>query len=176
MRYKNLANILSFYLCWWISIYGALNEQYFLGIITVSFYMVFHFIFLSTSYSEFYYIVICFFISFIPDSLLLNLGFISYKGSLPMNFNIAPFWALSLWLCFSLSIFHSFSFLKGNYLKASILGVISGPIIYYSCSKAGIIVFLINQYYALILISLIWSFLIPVYFHIADLIVRKYDN
>jgi len=176
MRYNNLINILFFYLCWWLSIYGAINEMYFLGIISVSIYMIFHFSYLSKSYYEYYYIIICFLISFVPDTVLLNLNLISYNGILSTKYNLLPLWALSLWLCFSLSIFHSFSFLKKKYFISSVLGIVSGPVIYYSCSMAEIIAFKANINFILILIAVIWSFLLPLYVFIADILRDKCEN
>jgi len=173
MNYKNILNIIGFYLCWWICIYGAINEKYFLGISVLFVYTIFHFIFLSNSYIEYYYMLICFFLSFISDSFFMYCNFISYKGYMPIQFNIIPFWTLSLWLCFSLSIFHSFSFLRKKYLFASILGVISGPIIYYSISKVGLIIFLIDQSSMLLIISLVWALFLPLYFLIADKLIEN---
>ena len=176
MRYNKIINVLFFYLCWWLSIYGAKNEMYLLGIISVSIYMIFHFIFLTQSYCEYYFIIICFLVSFIFDTIFLNLNLISYNGILPIKYSLLPLWVLSLWLCFSLSIFHSFSFLQKKYFRTSVLGIISGPVIYYSCSIAEIIVFKANINFILILIAVIWSFLLPLYIFIADILKEKYEN
>ena len=176
MNYKNLINITGFYICWWLSIYGAINENYFIGISILFVYMLFHFIFISNTYIEYYYILICLFLSFISDSFFMYFNLISYKGYLPDALNIIPFWTLSLWICFSLSVFHSFSFLNRKYFHISFLGIISGPIIYYSFLKGGLIIFHINQYYLLLLISLVWSLLLPLYFFIADQLSKNYES
>ena len=176
MNYRNLVNIAGFYLCWWICVYGAINEKYFLGISILSVYTLLHFIFLTDSHIEYLYIFICFFLSFMSDSFFMYFNFISYKGYMPYNFNIIPFWTLTLWLCFSLSVFHSFSFLRRKYFYASILGLISGPIIYYSISKAGLIEFLIKQSHMLLIISIVWALFFPLYFLIADKLAENYAS
>ena len=176
MNKKKLFNILGFYLCWWLSIYGANSENYFLGISVLLFYMVVHFIFISYNYIEYYYIFICFILGFSIDTILLNFNYIHYKGYLSEHFKLAPFWVVCLWVSFGLSIFHSFSFLRKKYLYTMILGMISGPLIYYSCSRLEIISFSVNQKNILIGISILWSVLLPVYVFIADFLFYKYEK
>ena len=43
MNKKILFNIIGFYLCWWLSIYGASIEYYYLGPISVILFLLVHF-------------------------------------------------------------------------------------------------------------------------------------
>ena len=168
---KNIINIAGFYTCWWLSIYGASQESYFLGPISLLIYMIIHFIFLTENKVEYRYILICSILAFLFDTFLLNLNLIEYRGFLSENYQIAPLWVACLWISFSLSIFHSFKILQKKYKQSMFLGVLSGPFIYYSLSKIGIITLLYSSVSILILISISWMFIIPFYVFLADKLI-----
>ena len=171
---KTLINLLGFYICWWLCIYGATQELYTIGPVSVFLYIVIHFIYLSDNKLEYLYIFICFILGFFIDTVLLKLSIVKYSGFLPENYNLAPLWVVCLWLCFSLSIFHSFKVLQTRYKESMLLGLVSGPFIYCSFSKIGIIT--INDKYSLLFvlffIAVLWMFLIPFYIFLADQLIK----
>ena len=168
MNNKIIINLIGFYFCWWISIYGAMNERFYLGPFFLIVYLFIHFKYISFHKLEYLYIIICFLLGISIDSLLLNLGFIDYKGFLPENYNISPLWAVTLWVCFGLSIFHSFKWIQKKYFTSMLMGVISGPVIYYLCLNGNIIKFNYPTSQMLIAISLLWSIILPLFVYIAD--------
>ena len=174
-NYRILSNLFGFYLCWWLSVYGAFQGNYFLGFYVLLIYLFFHFMYVKRYKNEFYYILFCFICGFLFDTLLLNLNIISYKGYLPNKYSMAPLWVSCLWISFGLSIFHSFKMLQKNYLLSIFVGFISGPVIYISFDKLEIIVFSIDQFYALAFISIVWMVLIPFYVYVADKIIEHND-
>ncbi len=171
-NYKVLINLLGFYVCWWLSVYGAIQTNYFLGPKSLIIYMVFHFIILVEDKIEYVYILICLILAFCFDTILLKLNFIEYNGFLSENYHIAPLWIVSLWISFSLSIFHSSNILQKNYKKSMVLGMLSGPFIYLSFSKMGIIKLLYSPFSILLLISISWMCIIPLYVYLADKLIE----
>ena len=174
INYKIIINILGFYVCWWLSVYGAIQGEYFLGPKSLFFYIIIHFVFVVDNKIEYLYILICTLLAFLLDSILLNLNIIGYEGILSKKYNIAPLWVVSLWVSYALSIFHSFKILQKNYNSAKLLGFFSGPFIYFSFSQMGIIHFLFPPLFVLTLISILWIFMIPLYVYIADKLIDEY--
>tara|TARA_Y100000590_G_C15566106_1_gene956668 strand:- start:418 stop:939 length:522 start_codon:yes stop_codon:yes gene_type:complete len=173
MNNKIIINLTGFYICWWVSIYGAIKEIYYLGLLFLFFYMIIHFKYISFHESEYLYIIISFLLGFAIDTVLLNIGLIDYKGFLPEKYNLSPMWAITLWMCFGLSIFHSFQWIQKKYLIAMLLGMVSGPIIYYSCLKGDIIKFNYPLLNVLVIISFLWSIILPLFVYIADYLIDE---
>ena len=170
MNKKILFNIIGFYLCWWISIYAAANENYYLGPLSVFLFLIIH-IFKIMSYNkEIFFLLICYLIGFLIDTIFLRLEIIEYNGYLSDKFHVAPLWVTCLWVCFGSSISHSFRWFKRRYLTLAFLGSISGPIIYFSASKAGALNFSVNNFH-LFSIGLCWSLFLPCIVFISDCLV-----
>ena len=174
INYKIIINILGFYVCWWLSVYGAIQEDYFLGPKLLFVYIFVHFILVTENKIEYLYILICTFLAFLFDSILLNLNIIEYKGILSKKYNIVPLWVVTLWVSYALSIFHSFKIIQKNYKIAMLVGFFSGPFIYFSFSQTGIISFSYSPFFVLVLISILWMFILPLYVYIADKLMEKY--
>ena len=168
---KILFNIIGFYFCWWASIFGATNKFYFIGPIFVSIFLLIHFLYVINQKKEIIFILICFFIGLLIDSFFLRFDIIHYKGYLPDNFNIAPLWVVSLWMCFGSSISHSFRWVKGNYMSLFLLGAVSGPLIYASATKLEVLYFNYAAYINLISVSLAWGVFLPFVVYLSDKIV-----
>ena len=168
---KILFNIIGFYLCWWISIFGAANNYFFIGPVFVLFFLFFHFYYVVNQKKEIIFILICFFIGLFIDTCFLRFDVIDYKGTLPDNFNIAPLWVVSLWMCFGSSISHSFKWVKGNYIFLFFLGALSGPIIYASATKLEVLYFNYAIYINLISVSIAWGLFLPLVVYISDMLV-----
>ena len=168
---KIIFNILGFYFCWWISIFGASNNYFFIGPFFVMLFLMLHFFYVINQKKEMIFILICFFIGLLVDTFFLRFNIIDYKGYLPDNFNIAPLWVISLWMCFGASISHSFKWVKGNYLLLSILGAVSGPLIYVSATKLEVLYFNYAIYINLISVSIAWGLFLPFVVYISDKLV-----
>ena len=168
---KIIFNISGFYFCWWISIFGAANNYFFIGPFFVMFFLMLHFFYVINQKKEIIFILICFFIGLLVDTFFLRFDVIDYKGYLPDNFNIAPLWVISLWMCFGSSISHSFKWVKGNYFFMSILGAVSGPLIYVSATKLEVLYFNYAIYINLISVSIAWGLFLPLVVYISDKLV-----
>ena len=171
MNKKILFNIIGFYLCWWLSIYGASIEYYYLGPISVILFLLVHFYKISYHKYEFYFLLICFLIGFCIDTFFLRYQIIDYEGYMPQNYNVSPLWVSFLWVCFGATIYHSFKWVKTRYTLMSILSAISGPIIYLSAAKIGVVTILQNSNLYIVIVSITWAVFIPLLVFISDKLV-----
>ena len=167
---KILFNIIGFYVCWWISIYAAAKQNYYIGPIFVIIFLFIHIKKVINYNREIFFLLICYLIGFLIDTVFLRSGIIYYNGFLSENYNLAPFWVTGLWVCFGASISHSFKWVKRQYLTLTLLGMMSGPVIYFSASKTGALIINTNYYY-LIIIGICWAFFLPFIVFISDRIV-----
>ena len=160
-------NVIGFYICWWLTILGVIKEFYFLGPISVILFLFIHFYKVTNHKKEDVFLVICFFLGFIIESILFNLNIIMHKGILT-EYGIAPLWAISLWVCFGTTIYHSFKWMSKQYITSSILGVLSAPIVYFSFNSLGIVEFGMNNFITALSVSVVWGLFIPLFIIISD--------
>ena len=166
-------NIFGFYSCWWLGLYGAYSNLFYLGPLALLIFLLLHFYKVVNHPNEYKYLIICLFLGLIIDTMNIRLGLISYKGIIPLKYGISPLWAISLWVCFGATVFHSFKWLHKKYIMSSILGFLTSPIIYISANKLGVVTFNQNYLYVLIIVSFIWAFFIPLYVYIADKLLEE---
>ena len=172
MNKKILFNIVGFYLCWWISIYASNSGFFFIGPIFVMFFLGIHFYKIVYHKYEFYFLLICLIIGFGIDTFFLKYEIINYKGYLPQAYNIAPLWVSFLWVCFGATIYHSFKWVKTRYTLMGILSAISGPLIYLSAAKIGVVTILTTSNTYIVIISITWFIFIPLLIFISDKLVE----
>ena len=164
---KLIFNVIGFYICWWFTILGVLKEYYFIGPLAIFFFLIVHFYKVTNHKKEDLFLVICFFLGAFIETTLFNLDIIIHKGILT-QYNIAPLWAISLWVCFGATIYHSFKWMSKQYITSAILGALSAPIVYFSFKSLGVIEFGVTNIIAAFSVSAIWCFFIPLFIIIAD--------
>tara|TARA_B100000029_G_C17432885_1_gene908551 strand:- start:86 stop:604 length:519 start_codon:yes stop_codon:yes gene_type:complete len=130
-------NIISFYIYWWVSIWAASEEKYFIGPLLAVISFIIHFVVIEEKMKELYLLLVCFIIGILLENSFINFGIIEYKGILFEFYGISPLWVLLLWIGFGLTLFHSSIFILGKFKLSFLLGFIFGPIIYFSAHKFG---------------------------------------
>ena len=164
---KLIFNVIGFYICWWFTILGVIKEYFFIGPLAVILFLIVHFYKVSNHKKEDLFLVICFFLGAFIETTLFNLDIIIHKGIL-IQYNIAPLWAISLWVCFGATIYHSFKWMSKQYIISSILGVMFAPIVYFSFRTLGIVEFGMNNIITGLSVSAIWGLFIPLFIIISD--------
>lgn len=91
------------------------------------------------------------------DSLLLSTGWIAFPNHSGV---LAPLWMFAMWILFATTLNVAFQWLRPRLWLAAVLGAISGPLSYWSGSKAGAMV-MVEQTNALIALSAGWAVLMP---------------
>ena len=169
---KIIFNILGFYLCWWITVFGVKNSIFYIGPVSVVFFILVHLYKVMYDKKEIIFLFICFILGGIIDTILLRFSIVDYKGVLVDMYRLAPLWVMLLWLCFGATVYHSFRWAKRKYMSMFFIGAISGPLVYFSASKLGVVVFNTNLLLVLVPISIIWSIFIPFLIFISDQIMK----
>ena len=165
-------NVIGFYICWWLTVFGAISEFYFLGPLVTFLFVILHLYKVTNHKKEDIFLAISFILGLVIESILLNFQIIIHKGLL-VQYNIAPLWSVSLWVCFGTTLFHSFKWLSKQYFISMLLGLFSAPLIYFSMNSIGIIEFGVNKIYAAIISSFLWGVFIPLFIYISDRLLEE---
>lgn len=88
------------------------------------------------------------------DSLLLNLGLLSFPEH---SSALIPVWLILLWSAFAATLLHSMTWLMRKPVLAILLGAVGGPWSYYAGSLLNS---LSLSYPVLIIIALVWATLL----------------
>ncbi len=172
MKNSIIINVIGFYVCWWITIYGAVSKLYYIGPVATFIFIIIHLVKLTNHKKEDVFLLISFFLGLFIETLLLNLDIIIHKGIL-VQYNIAPFWSVSLWLCFATTLLHSFKWLSKKYLTSSVLGILSAPLIYFSMQSMDVIKFGADKIIVIIFTSILWGLFFPLFIYISDRILES---
>jgi len=154
--YFYLFNWFSFYLYWILCIWGASKNEFYLGPIVGSLFIIIHILIIDNRLKEIKYIIICILSGFILQSIFYYLNILEYKGSIMFGkFLIVPPWILILWAGLGSTIFHSFNWIINKKVLGTVLAAICFPIIFYSADKwnAMILNYEINSFIIICLLS-----------------------
>ena len=154
-------NGITFYIYWWVSLWGASVGKFCIGPLLAISYFILHFILITNKKKEFKYMLFCIVVGFMFESILLYSGFLTYRGIISNSYNIVPIWPIILWAGYSLTVFHSFRYMKGNYFISFILGALFAPLIHVSGNKLGAISFNYSLYISYLTLMLMWSICFP---------------
>lgn len=163
-------NGIIFYTYWWLSIWGASIGNFYIGPAVAVSYFILHFIIVKDKFKEFKNLLFCVFIGFIFESILLYLGFLEYKSM--MNSSVIPIWVIILWAGYSLTVFHSFQYIKGRYFLSLIIGALFAPLIHISGAKTGAVVLNYSIATSYFVLMFMWSIALP----LMNYISVKFDD
>tara|TARA_Y100000590_G_C15638538_1_gene983981 strand:+ start:815 stop:1333 length:519 start_codon:yes stop_codon:yes gene_type:complete len=171
MKNSIIINVIGFYICWWLTIYGAISQFYFIGPLATFIFIIVHLNKVTNHKKEDIFLLISFFLGVFIESILLNLNIIIHKGIF-VKYNLAPLWAVSLWLCFATTLLHSFKWLSKKYIISSLLGMFSAPMIYFSMYSLGVVEFGVSKIFVTLFTSISWALFIPLFIYISDKILE----
>lgn len=103
------------------------------------------------------------------ESLLVNLGVVSYPGYADAA-ALAPYWIVAMWVLFATTINHGLRWVKRSWIVASAAGLIGGPLAFFSGAQLGAVEFS-NTLLALAAIGVGWAVLLPTLALVADTII-----
>ena len=172
MNNRIIINVIGFYICWWLTIYGAVSQMYYIGPLATSIFIFLHLNKVTNHKKEDIFLLISFFLGIFIETLLFNLNIIIHKGIL-VQYNIAPLWAVSLWLCFATTLLHSFKWLSKRYFISSLLGFLSAPMLYFSLYSLGVIEFGVSKTLVILFTSILWALFLPLFIYISDRILES---
>jgi len=158
---SKIINFLLFQAGWFICVLGAANEIGNLAALLTFLLVLLHLVINQRKMETGILIVMISIVGWAWDSILAQIGMLSYMGALSSG--VAPLWIAAMWAIFATTIDSSMKWLEGQYFMALILGAIFGPLAYYSASKLGAVEILVIPN-AFLIQSLAWAIFLPLMF------------
>lgn len=149
-----------FQITWIACVFGEFYNNSFIGVIIGIIYLIIYFFFIQNKIN---YIKFCFLFSLIGysfDSLMAYKGYYYIKSDKILGY--LPLWLIVLWPSFTTILYSVFNFLENKIILSFIIGIVIGPITYYS----GIfldISFSKNLFFYFMLLSIFWGLLLVFY-------------
>lgn len=101
-------------------------------------------------------------LGFAMDSLFAASGWLIYAQAWPSPL-LAPAWIWALWAAFAMTINHSMSFLGDRPWLAALLGLVCGPLVYWSAAGTfDAVDFGVPTARIMVALALAWALLLPV--------------
>jgi len=134
---RTLANICLFQAGWWGVVLGAARGYAWLGVPIVAVIAVIHFLFISTQRRlDLLLALYAVLLGTIADTAAAVAGAITFHQS-PWPPPLAPPFMLALWINFAFTLTTTLRWLQQRYAAAALLGVLGGPLAYYSGARLG---------------------------------------
>lgn len=145
---------------WFVSVLGAAKESYWIGPGAVICWLLMYAWKSGALKREITLAILAGAIGFFIDTALIWLEAIVPKG-VSGSLRLSPAWMIGLWLNFSTSLNSLLTWLKQRRILSALLGLIGGPVAYYSGASLGAAV--IDQPFLenLALIGVGWSISLP---------------
>jgi hypothetical protein len=153
-------NILGLQITWAGCAYGATHGIPLLGVYIGLTYIVLHFIFINLRLRDFIIMLIIGALGIITDSAFTLLRVISFP-TYENNLTPIPFWLISLWLVFALTVPHSLYWLRNNLLIASVAGAIGGSFSYFIGHTLGAIQLAEPLSMSMVIYFIAWGVIFP---------------
>jgi len=154
-----LVNLISFQIGWFFCVLSAAAGWPWAGTSVAAVVVALHVSRAALPMQELKLIAKAVLVGLIWDSLLVNLGLITFPSGLLFTF-AAPHWILALWAMFATTLNVSLRWLRRRWVVAALLGSASGPLSYWAGAKLGALV-LPDVLSALLILGLGWAVMTP---------------
>jgi len=129
------ANIIGYQLVWLACVAGAGRGSAWLGPMAAALFTAATLTFGGKPGADLRILGLALPLGFAMDSLFAALGWMSFSQAWPWP-NLAPAWICMLWAAFAMTLNHSLAFLADRLWLASLLGLLGGPLAYWSAAHA----------------------------------------
>jgi hypothetical protein len=161
-----VVNIVAFQIGWWATIGGAAIGYRWAGVAVVAAIYLLHLFNSGRATTEAWFVPLAAAIGFAADSVLAAAGVLNFRvptwEALP-----APLWIAAAWLNFATLINVTFRSIRENFLLATVIGFLSGPIAYWGGSMLGV-VSIEPPWLGYVAIAVTWGAVLPVQFALAS--------
>lgn len=153
-------DLVLFQVCWFATVLGVTAGVWWLGPLFVAGSLVLHHAGFSNWTRELTFILVGGSLGYLLDSLLVNLGLLSFPG-FENRLSGAPAWMFTQWLVFC-SLFHTtLDWMRGRYFLGALLGAVGGPLSYGAADRLGALSFGPSPGPALVALALVWAAVLP---------------
>jgi hypothetical protein len=158
-------NFVLFQIGWFACIIGAANQQVFWPVVGTLLYIAIHIYYSPRPILEFKLILKAAVFGMAVDTLVANLGFLSFEDAWPSAY-LSPVWMWTLWALVASTINGSLSWLRDRPVLGAVLGAIAGPLSYEAGIRMGAGSWGAHgQLGGLILLGIVWGASIPIFFY-----------
>ena len=158
-KYYFLVNLLIYQVCWFACVLSAANGMPWISVVIVAVAVAHHLYISSQPAVELKLIVVVTIIGSVWDSALVARGLLEYPSGMFIN-GVAPYWIISLWAAFAITLNVSLTWLKKHIWVAFLLGAIGGPLVFFTAEKMGALQFS-DMTLALGVLAVGWTLLMP---------------
>ena len=155
-----VVNVVVFQVAWLCSVIGGAQQMPWLGPVSVLVAVSLHLRAARKPFEEVLLIVCCGLVGASFDSMLVAMGWVTYKAGLFSDY-FAPYWIITMWMLFATTLNVSMRWLRGRPKFAAILGFYGGPTSYLAGQALGGIV-IVNQLAALSMLAIGWAIMMPI--------------
>ncbi len=153
---KNWINFIAFQIVWFAAVGGAAHSSWWAGPLALVIFAIYHFRSGVAARGDFKLMWLALGLGFVTDTIMAASGLSTYSSAIP-SAPLAPFWILSLWAGFALTLNHSLHYLNSRTLIVTPLAAIVGPISYYGAGRVwGAVHIAQPVWIALVVLGLCW--------------------
>lgn len=165
---KLLINGLGFQAAWWACVLGVMFGVPLAGPAAMLLFLIIHSTRVSNISNEWKFIIAAGILGTAVDSALAYSGVIKYFGGWSQGIP-APLWISAMWMGFAATLFHALKWMRRSNIIGILMGVIFGPLSYYTGVKMGVLEFPFSTPLALIVLAMVWGSAIPLLYHMSKL-------
>ena len=164
--WPKLANAVGYQCVWLCCVVGAGSAHAWLGPLAACLFAVLMIVFGGKARSDLRMVVVAVPLGFAFDSALAASGCLHYAQAWPSTM-LAPAWIGALWLGFALTLNHSLAFLRQKPMLSATLGLIGGPLAYFSAERGfHAVVIATPRLPAMLMLAIGWAILVPLLFRL----------
>lgn len=153
---KNWINFLAFQIVWFAAVGGASRSIWWAGPVALLIFALYHFCSGVAERGDFKLMWLALALGFVTDTLMALSELSTYSSPTPFA-PLAPFWILSLWAGFALTLNHSLHYLNVRPFIVAPLAAVVGPMSYYGAGRVwGAVTIATPVWIALVVLGLCW--------------------
>lgn len=164
--FKTIQNLAFFKLGWVACVMFAAAGKPSLSLLSVAIVAAIHLARVAVPGKEAFFLICAGLVGLLWETVVINTGLLEYTGTGDSAW-LAPAWIIAMWVLFGTVINHGMSWLKRNWIIATLFGLIGGPLAFYSGSMMGAVKFT-DTALALALLGAGWAILLPTLCLISD--------
>jgi len=165
-NYIKIYDLIGFKICWVMCAFSTKWGLPYLGPIISLMFILVHLMIVKFKLRDIKIISLAVMLGLIIDSVFFQFDLITYEGGILSEFEIAPFWILSMWGGFAVTLLYTLNTIKKRYAISALIGVIGGPLSYNAGVQIGSIT--INVSIAYVALAISWGLIIPLLFYIIN--------
>lgn len=159
---KVSVNFVLYNLGWVAAVIGASKGSAFTGPCFAVFSLAIHLLIMQKTWiKELKFVFVAVFIGSLFDSILAQLGYVTFAANEYALFGVYPIWMSSLWAGFATTLSLSLRWIKGRFILGAMFGALGGPASLYAGSRLGAAVLNGDQTQILLMSGVEWAALIP---------------